>query len=525
MFHILTLLACSGGESETPAPIAPVAPVVEEGPLAEPRLGVAEIDTPPNVLRATDIQDRAAPVRLDVYFNPDVTTFDALGVKLETWGFSRVDGDGESWRVMPPPGAEWPARLLPLAEVGVVTEAVDLLPLETGAFREGSERYGNVVHTWSWREGGPVASVSGGPTPPEPLLPRTLSPTVVRCIAAVRTDMVAGVSAGVGWERALVSEPLAWAAVFEDYGPCKVSGWLALRADAATDTFTVAGRPSASVDDLAIWAAATDYLRAPRPYEEPAAQAAWDLLQKAPDNVLSDAVRVAAPGQYQDRLWEVLDTRNHDVALALALEVPSLEASVTAEVDELRKRTIDDPKASTESLLAAMTVWRPAPGDPPDTLARLKAHPSPRVRERAWEISLDATMEACLVRLKTIETATVDVASAVYRECPQQPVRMAAFSRVANLDRQLAAAMVRVVMEDPETGRTGVLAARNMAALERYDLLAELVARPTVPREMRRVGLELMVKAKVPQANDLVEQHGSYLGYALPTVITADGGK
>lgn len=526
MFQMLTLLACTGRESETPPPpVEPVVPLVEEGPLPEPRLGVVEIETPPNVVRATDIQDRASPARFDVYFDPDVTTYEALGNKLDSWGFSRVDGDGESWRVAPPPGGEWAARLLPLAEVAEVNEAVDLLAMESGAFREGSERYGDVVHTWSWREGGPVSSISGGPTPPEPMLPRALSPTVVRCIAAARTELLSGVSAGVGWERALVKEPLGWAVVFEGYGACNVSGWLALRKDGAIDTFTVAGRPAASVDDLAVWASATEYLRSARPYEDPAAQAAMDLLQKAPDNVLSDAVRIAAPGRVQELLWQALDGRSHDAALALALEVPSLESGVAAEVAELRQRTIADPKAPTEALLAAMTVWRPAPGDPPDTLARLKTHASPRVRERAWEITLDATMEACMKRLETVATATVDAASAVYRECPQQPVRMAAFNRVATLDRQLAAAMVRVVMEDPETGRTGVLAARNMAALERYDLVAELVARPTVPREMRRVGLDLMVKAKVPQAEDLVEQHGTYLGYKVTPIVTADGGK
>lgn len=533
MLVVLSLIACSGGGTEPTAP-PPTAPTASngQGPLPEPRMGVAEVSTPPELVRATEVQDRAAPPRLDVRFDPDVTTFDELGRKLEAWGFSVLDGDGESWRVGAPLGHEWPARLLPLAEVADVTEAVDLTSLETGALREGSEHYGDRVHTWSWREGGPVQSVSGGAAPPDPMLPHALPASVVRCLAPLRTAMGTGVSVGVGWERALVPEPLSWAVVVENYGACKASGWFALRSDAPVDALRIDGRPVAEVEPGVVYGAAVEYLATVRPYDDPSAIAAYDLLRQAPTERLAAALDGLAPGTFQERLWEELDQRDPDNALLLAEKAtsPTLRAGVTAEVESLRTAALTDPKAPADAVFAALTVWRPDPGDTSGTLERLRTHPSPRVRERAWEITIETTAAACEARVAGIPTASVTTVSALYRECPQQTVRVAAFNHLAKADPVAAGAVLRVVLEEPETVRTGVLAARHAAALERYDLLETLIPRTSVSRDVRRVGLELLVKgSKSALAEELVEQHGTYLGYrpgptaAPPADATADG--
>ncbi len=527
MFVVLSLLACSSGGTDPDATIPP--PLVptpsDDGPLPEPRLGVSEVVTPPEVLRPTEVQDGAAPPQLDVWFDPDTTTFDALRTRLVGWGFSILDGDGESWRVGVPHGSDWPARLLPLPEVAKVTEAVDLIALESGAFREGSERYGNLIHSWSWRPGGPVQAVSGGRSPPEPVLPHALPAQVVRCLSPIRTEMTTGVSVGVGWERALVANPPTWVLVVESFGACDASGWIPLRADASVTTLTVGGRPLAELDGATIHTLAVDYLRQPRPFEDPSGIAAWDLLRTAPSDTLAAAVTEVAPGPFQERLWEELDQRDHAAALALAGQSasPVLRGAATAEVEALRTASLNDPKAPADAVFAALTVWRPGPTDPPETLARLRQSASPRVREKAWELTLDATNVACMERLKTVATADVSAASSVYRECPQQPVRMAAFQRVAALDRVAAAAMVNVVLEEPETLRTGVAAVRHAAAIERWDLLETLVQRPSVTRDVRRVALEFLVGAGVPQAPELVEQHGGYLGYT-PAVTAPPAG-
>lgn len=522
MFVALSLLGCTGSGTSVPdgggggLPPPAFAPIASaDGPLPQPRLGVSEVVTPPAVLRPTEVQDGAAPPQLDIWFDPDVTTFDALRTRLVGWGFSILDGDGESWRVGVPPGADWPSRLLPLPEIVKVREAIDLIALESGAFREGSERYGSLVHTWSWRPGGPVQAVTGGRAPPEPVLPHALPVQVARCLAPVRTEMMTGVSVGVGWERALVAQPATWVLVLEDFGACEASGWISLRADAPVTTLTVAGRPVTVVDGATIHALAVDYLRQPRPYEDASGVAAWDLLRTAPTDTLAAAIAEVAPGAFQERLWEELDQRDHAAALALASQSasPVLRGAVAAEVEAVRRAALTEPKASVEAVYAALTVWRPGPTDPPEILERLRQSASPRVREKAWELTLDATMAACVGRVKAIATADVTAASSVYRECPQQPVRMAAFQRVASLDRKAAAAMVNVVLEDPETLRTGVAAARHTASIERWDLLEALVQRPSVAREVRRVALESLVRASVPQAIELVEQHGAYLGY------------
>ncbi len=515
MWVLISLVACWGDEGAPTPPatvdVLPLAP--EDGPLPEPRRGVIEVVTPTDILRPTEVQDRAAPVLLDIHFDPDTTTFDALGVKLESWGFSLLDGDGESWRVGAPAGSSWAARLVPLAEVLRVTEAVDLRAFETGAFREGSERYGAYVHTWAWREGGPVQVFSGGPTPPDPMLPRALPPSIVRCLAPARTDLGMGVSVGIGWERALVVRPPTWVLVFEEYGACKATGYLRLRPDAAVDTLTIGGRPLAQVDDSHLHALAIDVLRSERSAEDVTGIAAWDLLRHAPVETLVRAVAEIAPGPFQERIWEELDSRDHAAALTAAAASTRLKAKAAAEDETLRGEALRDPAASTAAQFAALTAWRPSPNDPPGILERLRSSPSPRVREQAWELTLDATMAACLARMKGIATANALVAAAIYRECPQQPVRSPAFQRVAALDPVAAGAMVRVVLEEPETTRTGIAAVRNAAALERNDLLEATVRRRTVSREARRLALDFLHRTSAPGVEEIAEEHGNYLGF------------
>ncbi|MFN7146330.1 MAG: hypothetical protein ACK4YP_21335, partial [Myxococcota bacterium] len=345
----------------------------------------------------------------------------------------------------------------------------------------------------------------------------------------VRTAMTTGVSAGVGWERGFVADPPTWVAVLENYGPCKASGWVALRTDAPVDGLTVAGRPAAEVDAATVHAAAVDYLRVARPYDDPAAIAAWDLLRAAPTETLVVAVTSVAPGAFQERLWEALDQRDHEGAVALAERSTStsLRAAVTAEVDALRAIALTDPQAPADAVYAALSVWRPGPADIA-TLDRLKAHRSARVRERAWELAIEQTAAACEARAADVDTADVKTVSAIHRECPQQPVRVATFNRLAKLDPVAAGAVLRVVLEEPETTRTGILAARHAHALERADLLEAVVRRPGVARDVRRVALELLVRSQNPAAPELVEQHGAYLGYRppnalLPADTTADG--
>jgi hypothetical protein len=526
---VLSFLGCSGGEGPTvEPPPSPPTPPAEDGPLPEQRVGVFEVSTPPSVVRATEVQDRAAVPRLDVWFEPTTTSFDALGARLSAWGFSILDGDGESWRVGPPLGTNWPARLLPLPEVANVTEAVDPVVLETGAVREGSERYGELVHRWSWGEGGPTQSVTGGAAPPEPKLPHALPTHVVRCLAPVRAELATGVSVGIGWERAYIAQPRSWVLLVEDYGACRATGWLVLRPDASVDNLQVAGRPVADVDDATLYAAAIDYLRVERPLDDAAAVSAWDLLRGAPTDTLAGAVALVAPGPHQERLWQELDQRDSNAALSLAeaSESPNLRAQAAAESEQARAAILADGSASASALLATMNVWRPGPDDPPGLMERLRAHPSPRVRERAWEITAEVTAAACDARAATLGAADVTAVSAIYRECPQQTVRVSAFNRLSTLDAVAASAVVRVVLEEPETTRTGILAARQAAALERYDLLEALVRRQTVGRDVRRVALELMVRGQQPQTAELIEQHGSYLGYRAPGAsvpTTADG--
>ncbi|HND32630.1 MAG TPA: hypothetical protein PLA94_21690, partial [Myxococcota bacterium] len=209
----LILLSCTG---EAPTPPPP-----KEEPAAAPSLataplfGVTELVTPPGLLRASQVQDQAAPALLDVWFEADHTDAAGLRKLLEEAGFTVLFGDGESFRVRAPQGRGWPDRLAALPEVRRVAEALERDRLSSGAFREGSERYGELLHTWSWVEGGPQQSYTGAKPPLDPIFPAQSPPELVRCLSPLRSELLDGVSTGPGWERALVKEPVAWALVLQ----------------------------------------------------------------------------------------------------------------------------------------------------------------------------------------------------------------------------------------------------------------------------------------------------------------------
>jgi hypothetical protein len=247
--------------------------------------------------------------------------------------------------------------------------------------------------------------------------------------------------------------------------------------------------------------------------------AAYDLLRKAPDDALVTVLPRLAPGSFQRRLFDGLAQHNPGAAAALAntANSPVLQARAAAEDAEARRRILSDPKASTIALAAVLSIWRPGPNDDPALLARLQQSPDATVRRLAWERSLDATMTVCAERVSQLDSLSQSDAEALYRDCPQLPVRGPAFQAVAAKDKVAAGKLVAATLENPETLLTGIAAVRHANALERDDLLAALVARDSVARDIRRVALELLVKAgRYPQVAELVAKHGNYLGYRPP---------
>lgn len=520
---LLLLVACQWS-TPTPPP-APVVAPVEDGPPPQERRGVTEVATPPEILRASDLQDRAATALLDVWFDPDRTTFEALGQMLERWGFTIVNGDGESWRVSPPPGWSWSLRLEPLPEVLRVREALDRAPMENGSFREGGERYGDVVRTWAQIEGGPSEVLTGHPSPSATVLPHRLPAGIIRCLAPARTEMLGGPSAGLGWERALQRSPSAWVLVLEDYGYCHAGGYLVLHPDATLDTLTIAGRSVSQTDPAFLRALARDTLTTPRALEDSAAVAALDILADAPDAELAEAVAAAAPGYFQESLYRTWAVRDPDaaVAYARAAESPPLRADAVSDDPALGRAALADPGASTRVQLAALAAWRPGPSEPPEILARLRRSPDPRVRERAWERTLDERAVTCGALSRGLATAGADAAATAWRDCPETAVRRAALDRVAAQDPKAAVALVAATLEAPETVVAGIAAARAAGGLGQHDLLLALVPRRTVSREVRLEALRILVSARTPGSVELIEVHGAYLGYRpLGSAPTAD---
>ena len=522
---LITLLACMGDPSGpvTPPPLTP--PPDEPAPPAPATLGmgVSEVVTPPEILRPTDVQDRAAPALLDVWFEADRTTADGLKRLLEENGFTVLDGDGESWRVRAPEGQGWEGRLARLPEVREAREAIHLEPLPSGNFREGSARYGEALQSFHFKEGGPQQTVTGlKPPPPDPMFPRSAPPQLIRCLLPIREMMLDGISVGDGWERALVLEPRAWVMVLDNYGACGARGWLVMRGDAPIDTLTVGGPDGAGrvgpaqADDAIWWESAARWLQTARPAEDTSALAAFDLLRVAPDEVLAAALPGLASGPFQKRLYDAWFTRSPDAALKLAISSrsPALLARAAATSAEARAAILADPKAPSLALLAALAIWRPGPQDSPDLLERLRAHPDPAVRHLVWERLLEASMPGCLQRAAQIDSMAPEPLTALYRDCPQQPVRSPAFQAVAARDRAAAGALVAVTLQEPETLLTGIAAVRHANALERDDLLVQTVQRPGLDRDIRRAALETLIKTgRSAETAGLVTKYGEYLGY------------
>ncbi len=522
---LLLALACSScnegapGPDPVPTPVQPLPP--------ELAFGVSEVPTPAGIVRASDVQDIDTREQLDVYFDPAVTTFDGLGKLLEGWGFALLDGDGFSWRVSPPPGRAWAERLLRVPEVAGVTPALDREPLETGAFREGRETYGTVVHSWALRPGGAVEQVTGGVTPPRPQLPLGLPEWAVSCLSDVTDDVAEGLARGEGWERAYAASPTAWVLVLENYGPCALTGWVPLLPDGDTGNLTVNGHALAAVQPDELAAAAANYLRVDRPHDHAATDAALGILGGASPEVLGRAVEVVAKGAAQTALVNQWGDRDPDAALAWARSssLPVARRLLVALDPTDRAAALADAAAPGEVVLAALNAWRPGPGEGTDILARLQASPDPRIRERAWERTVEQETPACRARVPSLANASALEGAAAWRSCPVPDVRAAAFARVQALDPEAAGKLLAESLEAPETVETGIASVRMAAESGRLDLLTALVPRTTVAREIRRVALERLLEARAPTAQALHEAHGLYLGHRTPTEAepTADG--
>lgn len=511
MSLLLLLIACgSCVEDDAPPPDAPAA----EGLPPEPALGVPEVVTPPGVVRASEVQDISVNTDLDVWFAPSVTTFEALGAKLEAWGFVLVDGDGESWRVTPPRGRDWITRLQAVPDVARVAEALDRETFETGAFREGRAQFGPLVHSWAWREGGPVEQVTGGDAPPAPVLPSSLPDWAARCLGSAMDDLTGGVTRGVGWERALRPSPAGWVLVVQGYGGCDATGWLPLTADGDLGNLQVAGRPLAAVQPQDLYAAAETTLRSPRGSDDAWAETALALLDGAPPEVLRQVAENAATGAWQQKLLRQWADADPDNALtwARASSLPQARALLVL-IDATDRRTaLQDAAAPAIVVRAALTAWRPGPGEGADILARLRKSPDAATRELAWERTLDQERDACLPLVATLPSAKAADATAAWRSCPLPEVRDAALARLQVLDQAAAGALLAETLELPENVVTGVQAARLAAQLGRVDLLESFVKRRTVAREPRREALRLLIARNAPSAKALAESHARYLG-------------
>ena len=514
----LFLAGCDWGSTESKPP-KPELPPVAAGPALPPppRVGVAEVAAPPGFLLPVEVREELAPTAIDVWFDPDVTTFDALGAQLDAWGFTRVDGDGASWRVVTSTPVGVVERLLLVS--GVLHAETPLLTerLPSGATREGSAHYGGLVHTWSWMEGGArVADVGDDPVP-APALPRGLSGGALQCLRPLVEELHDGLVQGVGWERALVAEPRAWGVLLEDYGACQARGALILRVDASVDGVTFGGHSVADCDTECFQNLAATWVTTAHPALDPAVDAAITTLAEAPDAILARAMRDAASGPVQARLYEAFESRDAEAALAVAGGSTSrtLRAQTIGQDEEVRKQVLADPAAKWSDVAAALVGWRPGPADPPALLERFLASPDPTVRARAQEARIAAQAGGCQAR-DPVNMAVPEV-TALYRECPQTQVRTAALARLRALDAKAADAALAATLEAPETVGTGVAAVRAAEAAGRRDLLVALVGRTSVPRGVRQVALSLLVKANHPDAPALVAAHGAFLGYSPRT--------
>jgi hypothetical protein len=148
---------------------------------------------------------------------------------------------------------------------------------------------------------------------------------------------------------------------------------------------------------------------------------------------------------------------------------------------------------------------------------------------RAWDLAIDAGGAACATRVPSAKTATLEEAKKLYTECPQQPVRLQAFSRLAQLDKAAAAEMITATLANPETVRTGIGAVRAANSLERDDLLEAAVADVAVDRDVRAEALRTLLRVgRSAKAAELAEKHGPFLGVKpaeAPAVADGPGRK
>ncbi len=523
---LLLLVACDWGapaERPAPDPAPPASPPVTPAPPAL-LLGVTEVRTPDDVVRVSDLQDIRGRVHLDVWFDPAHTTFEGLGNTLDAWGLERIDGDGESWRVATPSGDAWAARLEPAPEVARVREALDQQPLETGALREGRETYGPLVHAWSWRSGGPVEGSTGAEAPPRAVLPHALPGWAAECLAPAMEELHAGVSRGLGWERAWRPDPSTWVLVTQDYGGCRATGWLVLAADAPVADLTVGGRAVAQVGSAALHDIAISVLSQPRASDDTDAAFAVGALQDAPPETRARAA-ASAVAPWQERVVRDWARVDEESALVWARASDTVAArALLVHLDPTdRAAALADPNAPFDVLLSALAAWRPNGGEGADVLARLRKSPDPRVRERAWERTAGARTESCVARQDALGNAAMKDVAEIWAECPIPGVREAAFARALALDRAAAGKLVADTLTAPETVPSAVQAVRAAANLGRYDLLTPFVARSDVARAPRLEALRLIVAGSQPNARALVEAHGVYLGFKAGSPATAGG--
>jgi hypothetical protein len=532
---LAVLLACSsdpppplpGGEATT-TPAEPAAPALPAEDVLPPdaALGVREVATPPTLLRLTAREDRVPPRHLELRVDFAHADYATVRARLQGWGFTVEDGDGASLRVVAPAGDRWAERLEPLRAVAPVDENHTQDLREGGEVRAGSATFGTVAYTWALREGRLEEKLEGAAVPPVPELPRSIPVAVVRCLAPIRTAMLDGQTAGVGWERALQTEPLAWAVVLENYGACEATGWLTMRADGVNKGLTVAGKPVNGLDDATLFAAATRYLAEERAASDEAAAAAVDILRRADDAALVAALTAITPGPHQERLMLAYAAKDEAAALRVAGgSTSSTLRGWAAGVDATaRTEVLGDSSASAEALITALSAWRPASGDDP-VLVRLRGHADSRVRMRAWELTLDSTLQGCLARAPSAPKATMEQAKALYAECPQQPVRRQSLGRVTALDRAAAATLVAGTLAAPETVVTGVNAARAANELELDELLVSTIGSDTGDRDVRAEALRLLLRAgRDARAAALVDRHGAFLGVkAMPAAAIAEG--
>ena len=504
-----------------PPPAAGVAPAPASDPselVPEPHLGAAGVEAPAQVVRAQNLQDSAMPPRLLVTVDFDRATFRELGDKLEKASFVLLDGDGETWRVQAPAGRFWSERLIALPEVASVSSGLDRDLLPSGNFREGGATYGAHTLRFTYPEGGPPVMSMPGFMAPEPTLPRAAGRELIRCLSPLRSDLVDGVSAGPGWERALIEAPPAWVLLLSGYGACGASGWVLMSADGGLEGLEVGGEPAASASDEHYFELAARFLSLPRGNEDDTAAAAFDILRVAPDTTLARHLPALAPSSWQVRLYEELERRLPEAARSVAStsSSPLLLAQAAGQDPALRERLFASPDTSVY-VLRSIVGTAPAP-----VLERLRGSEDPVLRGRAWAETLAASFGACDTELKqSKDSKDVLVWASLYERCPMPAVRSQVFQRLMTVDRIRATELVEATLSAPETVECGVNAVRHANTLERDELLVAVVGRNTIDREVRLAALKTLGRTRRHAGFEaLVGKHAVFLGYVEPQ---ADG--